>query len=808
MRRLTLVLSFLLVPAFTQAAPAARGGEPRENRHAVLTPAHALNDAERAELAASGITVGAPLANGRLIVRMRDGATVPDALGTVEPLRPERKVAASAYRAFAQGRTLAPVHVVFHKDVDYDTARQAILAAGGELDPFRVRFSPSQRVEARVPSTALAALAADDRVLAIAGARNLRVKADNAISAQISHVTELYSAPYNLTGEGVVVSLFELAEAQASHVEFGGRLIGHATGGATDDKLHATHVSGTIGASGVRPDAKGMAPAVTIHQFCIQTPCGGDDLSFLDDKDEKLQPLGVVADNNSWGFVLGWTSEGGDQVWTDGADYYGAYDLYYTAPIDEISNDKDVLFVHSAGNDGDPPQFGDAFSQHRHVNDDGDTDKTKYFCYSKDGSGSDCPATCNGGCEKVKHHDVLPFDTIGVTAAAKNVITVGAINAALEIVGFSSQGPAKDGRIKPDVVARGFSVLSSVPTNQYARANGTSMSSPAVTGIAAMLTQQWRKTFGGATPNPMQLKAIIIAGAQDLGRPGPDYTFGFGLAHAKNSADIIIADGGVGNRIRSMSFANGQGASQEFRISVPAAGPVRAVLQWNDPAIVPVSNDDEIAPVALVNDLDLKVVGPDNTTYLPWILDKAAPTANATHGRNSVDNTEMVEFTAPAAGTYRVVVTGTRVSDGPQDAVLVASVPVLIVKPCVDIHEPNDNAGAAFGNVVSNSVVSGGLCANGDLDFYKFTATKAGPVTVTVTAGDTPLRVTVTGTGISATKDVTAGSTAVLNATATTVPNTITVKIEAIGELGLNPSYAFTPAFGFENGTRRRSTKH
>ncbi len=811
MRRLSPVLLLLIVVSVASAAPATRGGEPRSSRHVVLVPAQALSDADRLELAAEGIEIGAPLSNGRHIARVADDAVLADSrIASIDAFRPEQKIHASAYREFALGRTMARVNVVFHGDVEYETAREAILAAGGVIDPFRVRFSPSQRIEVRVPSAALQALAADDDVLLIAGVRNLRAKSDNAVSAQTSHVTELYSAPYELSGDGVTVSLFELAEGQASHPEFEGRLTVVGTGGASSDKSHATHVAGTIGAAGVRADAKGMAPKVRIQQFCIQTPCGGGSLTFLDDKDLKLPPLGVVADNNSWGFILGWNLEDGEQVWNDADAYYGAYELTLTAPIDDISNKKNILFVHSAGNDADAPTFNDGFSGHRHVDNDGETDKTKLFCYSLDGTGSDCPAaTCTGGCETIKHHPTEPFDTIGVTAAAKNVITVGAVNSTGDIVNFSSRGPAKDGRVKPDVVARGYSVLSTIPTNSYGRSSGTSMATPAVTGISALLVQQWRRTFGGADPKPVQLKAVLLAGADDLGNPGPDYTYGYGLANAKKAVDLIIADGGTGSRIRTLSLANGQAETQELRLNVPTTQNVRVLLQWNDPPIAASPTfPDDIAPVALVNNLDLKVIGPDSTVYLPWVLNKNDPNANATKGVNSIDNTEMLELANAAPGSYRVVVTGTRVTEGPQTAVVVASVPVSNAPVCKDLQEPNNDAGAAYGNLTGGSAVSGGLCAADDLDFYKFLATRTGPVSVTVTAGDTALRVTLTGTGIARTQDIPAGATATLNADANSVPNAITVKIEAIGTRGDVPTYVFTPTFGVDNGTRRRSTRH
>jgi hypothetical protein len=65
------------------------------------------------------------------------------------------------------------------------------------------------------------------------------------------------------------------------------------------------------------------------------------------------------------------------------------------------------------------------------------------------------------------------------------------------------------------------------------------MASPVVTGIAALLTEQWRKTFTGANPKAAEtLKALILAGAQDLGNPGPDYTYGFGLVEREEHRSI------------------------------------------------------------------------------------------------------------------------------------------------------------------------------------------------------------------------------------------------------------------------------
>jgi hypothetical protein len=811
MKRLIPAVALLLLSNVAFASGQWNENGPREpqtwreqGRAMILHPAGPLTDSDRAELAVKGVYVKHPLTEGRYLVRVAEGASVVDArIVSIEPLTAQKKLHPSALHEASRGAAWAQLNVIFQQDISFDDARQAVLASGAALaDPLATDFAPSHRLSVKIAPASLDALAADDRVLTITGPRRFRVEADNADSAALSHVTELYSAPYNLSGAGVTVSLFELAEGQASHPEFGGRVTLHATGGSTGDRQHATHTAGTIGAAGINPAAKGMAPAVRIHQFCVT--CGQDDLGWLSLKDEQLAPLGVVADNNSWGFVLGWTSEAGLPVWTEGDRYYGAYDLIVGSPLDDISNRRNVLFVHSAGNDGAPPSFQDFF-QHFHVDASGNTVTSKTWCYSVNLSGTDCPATCTGGCEKTRHHDTLPFDTLNVTASAKNVIAVGAVSSSTtppQIVSFSSRGPAKDGRVKPDVVARGFQVLSTVPTDSYARSSGTSMSSPAVTGIAALLTEQWRKTFAGANPKPAQLKALLLAGAEDLGNPGPDYTYGFGLVNAKNSVDLILADGGTGNRIRNLTVA--QGETQEVALSLAQAQTLRVLLNWADPSIPPLG-DDDIAAKALVNDLDLSVIAPAGNTVRPYVLDKNAPNANATTGVNTVDNVEEVEIANAAAGTYRIRITGSNVAQGPQSAVLVTS--TNFAPPCFDLQEANNSLEAAYGNLVPGQSLNAAICSQTDLDFFKFNATKAGTVSVTVKTFDTPIRVTLTGTGISRTQDIAANTTATITVTASTVPNPITLKFEAAGTVGPDPRYTFTPTFGETNGPRRRSVR-
>jgi serine protease AprX len=78
-----------------------------------------------------------------------------------------------------------------------------------------------------------------------------------------------------------------------------------------------------------------------------------------------------------------------------------------------------------------------------------------------------------------------------ITAPADGIYTlgVGAVNNDNEVASFSSRGPSFDGRIKPDVVAQGVNVYGALAGsfNGYGTANGTSVSAPIASGVAALL---------------------------------------------------------------------------------------------------------------------------------------------------------------------------------------------------------------------------------------------------------------------------------------------------------------------------------
>jgi len=139
-----------------------------------------------------------------------------------------------------------------------------------------------------------------------------------------------------------------------------------------------------------------------------------------------------------------------------------------------------------------------------------------------------------------------------------------------------------DGRVKPDVVAFGDGVTLCADINGSQTNTGTSFSTPAVTGVVALIFQQY-KAKAGSEPSGALAKALLCNSAADLGTAGPDGVYGFGLADAQAAVSTI-------NLMQSASvspFFEGvlnNGGSQSFTVNLQSSGEFKITLCWQDPA--------------------------------------------------------------------------------------------------------------------------------------------------------------------------------------------------------------------------------
>ncbi len=248
----------------------------------------------------------------------------------------------------------------------------------------------------------------------------------------------------------------------------------------------------------------------------------------------------------------------------------------------------------------------------------------------------------------------------GTTAgnAGKNTITVGAVEANDNLTNFSSWGPTRDGRVKPDVTAVGaYNVYSTQPANNYGGPgfNGTSFACPVVSGMSAQLYQAYKQLNGNQNPRASLIKAVICNGATDLGNANVDYKFGFGRANAYNAVTAI-----EGNRYKVETIAQGQ--SKIYNLTVPAGvAQMKVLLAWTDPAA------PATAGKTLINDLHLEVFDGNTTTYYPWKLNPASPNSLAIRGIDSLNNIEQVTINTPAAGNYQLIVRGASIATYTQE---------------------------------------------------------------------------------------------------------------------------------------------
>lgn len=130
-------------------------------------------------------------------------------------------------------------------------------------------------------------------------------------------------------------------------------------------------------------------------------------------------------------------------------------------------------------------------------------------------------------------------NTLGIPATVINIISVGSYNYLTNNISpFSGRGETFIGQyIKPDIVAPGENIYSTIPEKSYDRKTGTSMATPNVTGICALMMQWGIVKKNDPYLYGERLKYYLIIGAKKERRDisYPDSAWGYGEVCAYNS---------------------------------------------------------------------------------------------------------------------------------------------------------------------------------------------------------------------------------------------------------------------------------
>ena len=602
-------------------------------RHVVVRFARPVTDQQKAAIRAAGVELLASLGTGRAwFARLLHDDVELNALGGANPLQCVERIdrawkvhpqlAANPRPAWAtvsrdNADAVVAMYVLLHRGVDQDLAKLQLEALGAMV---RTKLRTVNALVLELPSRRLWEAAAVDDVQWIEAALP-PLEAQNDLARVSIGADVLQAPPYELDGSEIHVMVFDTGAADGSHPDLAGRVFSHDASGATQ---HATHVSGIIGGTGAASAGlfRGMAPNVVIDSYAFEA--GGSDIALYNDPgdmeadyDHAINIVGVDLANNSIGSNI--AAQGLP------CELEGDYSVV-SAVVDSIvagGLGRELLLMWAAGNE-------------------------RIF-----------PANCGQG-----------WRTIPPPATAKNSLVVGAVYSDFDLITtFTSYGPTDDGRTKPDVVAPGCEaagdngVTSTNIGGGYMPLCGTSMAAPAVSGVVALLLEDFRAaaSAGTADPSPAMIKATLVNTALDLWHIGPDYRHGYGLVRAELAVE----------QMRSGNAAEGMVEQDEVWessvIVAPGTTELMATIAWSDPPGQPnVGN-------ALVNDIDLIIVGPDGEFY-PWTLNPAQPSADAVRTQpDRRNNLEQVHVDDPTPGIWQLQVIGFDVPEGPQKVALVAS---------------------------------------------------------------------------------------------------------------------------------------
>lgn len=423
---------------------------------------------------------------------------------------------------------------------------------------------------------------------------------DTVAGGFASHAQGLRANGFGFQGQGVGIQINEDGDVQ-QHVDFSGRLNENGLNITVPTQDHGDHVAGIATGGGIRdPKMVGVAPhALLWNQGYTTDPAVSSGLFIAD---SLYAHHGVRVSNTSYsdGCNTGYTA------WSRWID-------------EQVNSHPGLVHVFSAGNAG--------------------------------------LTQCGYGAG-------LGFGTItGGHKQAKNALVVGNVTLSGQLASNSSRGPATDGRLKPDLVAPGVQIPSTsafMARHGYQTKSGTSMAAPMVAGLAANLMEAY-KSETGQFPSAALVRALLMNTAEDLGLPGPDFSFGYGRPQPFEAYAVIHE----GTFLQDTLLPSG---NLTFPLVVSSgATQLRLMLHYDDVAAGPG------ALQTLIQDADLRLISPSGTVFLPWVCSGQPSAVNtpATRAQDRVNNTEQITVDAPESGTWTVEVSPHSLPAGPLPFVLV-----------------------------------------------------------------------------------------------------------------------------------------
>jgi serine protease AprX len=629
--------------------------------HLLLTVNAPLSADERSELEALGLRLDEYLGRGVYLSSGDAGgleaASTLTWVTEVSPCRERLKLhpelaeaseAASPPRAMAAEEGMEAllykperrirVEVVLHPGIAAEeVAEEVARAAGGAASKLRIG---RDKIRLAVPLSRLEALAALPAVRRIERYAPARPGAN--LACELVRAVALHGPP-GLRGQGEIVAIcdsgLDSGDLARMHPHFNGRihrLVGVGRRERTNDPHgHGTHCAGLIAGSsqsaeapgpitGAAPDARLLVQSV----FARGRPLAGIPLD-LRDLFAPAHAEGARVHSNSWSQTL----------------LSNRYNKSCEEVDDFVHRHRDFVVVFAVGNEG------------RRAN-----GRLAEGTVRPPSLAKNCIAV--GACESRRPGKSSPWRSVGTWrqrfAGITAILDDGWADNAGGLAPISGRGPTADGRIRPDLVAPGTSILGprssllrralnaeeafgTSTDDSYLYLGGTSSAAALVAGCAAVVRQHLRNLLQ-RSPSAALVKALLINGAEDI--PGqltpseapeiPNVSEGWGRVNLQEAIApappfrIERFDEGEG-------LDTGEEVRRNFVCGTPGL-PLKVTLVWTDPP-----------GERLQNDLDLIVRRADGT-------ERHGNMVPGAQGFDRLNNVEQVLWENFPAGPFTVLV--------------------------------------------------------------------------------------------------------------------------------------------------------